>query len=526
LSSDRKVFLRDATGLVRGFSWFDAFMIASGSVGWSLYAFSSQIAWVGSTDPGADFFISEVLGCLAMIPVVYVYAYMAVAMPRSGADYVWVSRVIHGLPGFMIGWAFWVGVYCVGGGGNAYSFGTVGLPDTLSTLGYALHQPSLISLTSTLSQPMPAFIMGVGLLILGALIGGSTAKVFHRAMLVLTALIILGAIVACIILGSSTHADFVQAVAGYGGTTMTYDGIINQAKATGWTWSGTTWAMTLASLPLGLLLFASPTNASLAAGEVKNVKKSLPLAMFVCLAAGLMVNGICTLLTVNVVGYPFIQASLALGSNWPLVAPPWAIVFVSMLTNNIVLLLILQAGWLAFYPWAIGQGFLTSTRYVFAFSFDRAFPYMFADISERFHFPIKAMLLSLCGQIIFLIFTAFTTLVGAFLNLTAIMVLVWAVGSLAAVLLPYKKRELAQILPGSDWKIPLISIMGTISFVIMCAVFYFACSTQLVGPSTPASAGALIMIFVVGALIFIGRSLQLKSQGFSLKAVYSEIPPE
>jgi amino acid transporter len=109
-----------------------------------------------------------------MIPVVYVYAYMAVSMPRSGADYVWVSRVIHGLPGFMIGWAFWVGVYCVGGGGNAYSFGTVGLPDTLTTLGYALHYPSLISLTSTLSQPVPAFIMGVGLLILGALIGGSS----------------------------------------------------------------------------------------------------------------------------------------------------------------------------------------------------------------------------------------------------------------------------------------------------------------------------------------------------------------
>ena len=526
MSGQRQVFLRDATGLVRGFSWFDAFMIASGSVGWSVYAYSSQIAFVGSADPGADFFLSEVLGCLAILPVVYVYAYMAVSMPRSGADYVWVSRVIHGLPGFMIGWAFLVGVYMVGGGGNAYSFGTVGLPDTLLTMGYALHNPSLITLTSSLSQPAPAFAMGIGLLILGALIGGSSARVFHRAMLVLTALIVLGAIVSFVILASATHADFVNAVNGYGGTNMTYDGIINQAKATGWSWSGPTWTMTVASIPLGLLLFASPTNASLAAGEVKNVKKSMPLAMFVCLIAALVVNGVGTLLVVNVVGYPFIQASLALGSSWPLAAPPWAIVFVSMLTNNIPLLILLQIGWLAFYPWAIGQGFLTSTRYIFAFSFDRAFPQLFADISERFHFPIKAMLLSLFGQIIFLVFTAFTTIVGAFLNLTAIMVLVWAVGSLAAVFLPYRKKELATALPGSKWKVPLISIMGAISFVLMCAVFYFACSTQLVGPSTPASATALIMIFVVGAVIFALRSLQLKSQGFSLKAVYSEIPPE
>jgi len=526
LATERKVFLRDATGLVRGFSWFDAFMIASGSVGWSIYAFSSQIAWVGSVDPGADYFMSEVLGCLAMIPLIYVYAYMAVAMPRSGADYVWVSRVINAAPGFIIGWAFLVGVYMVGGGGNAYSFGTVGLPNTLAIMGYAFHNPSLIALTSVVSQPMPAFIMGIGMLIVGALIGGSTAKVFHRAMLVLTALIVIGALVAFVILGSSTHADFVNALNGYGGTSITYDGIINQAKATGWSWSGTTWAMTLSSIPLGLLLFASPTNASLAAGEVKNVRKSMPVAMFVCLIAGLVVDGLGTLLVVDVVGYPFLQATTVLGSSWPLAAPPWAIMFISMLTNNVGLLLILQLGWLAFYPWAIGQGFLTSTRYIFAFSFDRAFPYMFADISERFRFPIKAMLLSFTGQVIFLIFTAFTTLVGAFLNLTAIMCIVWAVGSLAAILLPYRKKEIAQVLPGSKWKIPLITIMGTISFIIMCAVTYFAFSTQVVGPSTPASAGALIMIFLVGGLIFGARSMQLKKQGFDLKAVYSEIPPE
>jgi peptidoglycan/LPS O-acetylase OafA/YrhL len=106
------------------------------------------------------------------------------------------------------------------------------------------------------------------------------------------------------------------------------------------------------------------------------------------------------------------------------------------------------------------------------------------------------------------------------------MVLVWAVGSLAAVFLPYRKKELAQVLPGSKWKVPLISIMGALSFVLMLAVFYFASTTQLVGPSTPASAAALIMIFVIGGLIFTARSLQLKRQGFSLKAVYSEIPPE
>ena len=526
LSSKPKVFVREATGLVRSFSWVDAFMIASGSVGWGIYAYASQIAFVGSADPGADFFLSEVLGFLAIIPVIYVYAYMSVSMPRSGGDYVWVSRIINGLPGFMIGFAFWIGVYCVGGGGNAFSFGTVGLPDTLVVMSYALHNPSLVSLTTALSQPMPAFILGIGVLVVGALIGGSSAKVFHRSMLVLTALIILGAIVSFIILGTASHADFVNAVNGYGGTNMTYDGIINQAKATGWSWSGTTWGMTLASVPLGFLLFASPSNASLASGEVKNVRTSMPLAMFICLVVALIVDGVGTLLTVNVVGYPFIQASLALGSSWPLVAPPWAIVFISMLTNNLALLAIVQLGWLAFFFWAIGQGFLTATRYVFAFSFDRTFPTMFADISERFHFPIKAMLLSFAVQIIFLIFTAFTTLVGAFLNLTTIMAIVWAVGSLAAVLLPFRKKELAQPLPGSKWKIPLISIMGAISFIINCGIVYFASTTQLVGPSTPASAAALILIFVAGGVIFALRTYQLKRQGFSLKAVYSEIPPE
>jgi amino acid transporter len=467
-----------------------------------------------------------IIGCAFTIPIGLAYAFLAVTMPRSGGDYVWVSRGIHPLLGFAIGWAYWVS-YGVANGSGAYLFSSVGLPDTIAVYGYALHNPSLIAASTWVTQPGPAFVSALLLLVFAAAIGGLRG-LFHRSMVVSFVLIVVSVIVFCAILGTSSHADFVNAVNGYGGTGITYDGIIKQAEATGWSWSGTAWGLTMGSIPLGFLLFTIPSNACAASGEVKNVRTNMPLVILVCQGLALIVNVVGVQLLMNVVGYPFVQASIAVGSAWPLAAPPWAILFASMLTNNLVLITIMFLGWLAYFVYWAAAIFLCATRYVFAFSFDRAFPAMFADISERFHFPVKATILSFVAAVIFLILTAFTTWVGMFLNMTTLGCIVWAIGSVCAIILPYRKnrKELAVGLPGSKWPIQLISIIGVLSLAVNLMVIYFALTTSFVGPSTPASSAILILIFVSGGLIFAVRSLHLRRQGFSLNQVYSQIPPE
>ena len=524
MASKPTVFVREATGLVRSFSMWDAFMISSASVGWCIFGYASQINFVATANPGADYFWSAVLGFFLVIPVALVYTYCAVALPRSGSDYVWASRLVNPFLGFFIG--FWMVInLALGLGSQGWIFATAGLPNTLATFGYALNNPSLISLTNYLTQPYPATAVGIGMLVIAFLIGLG-AKVIHRAMLVITAIVIISDLVSFAVLATSTHAGFVSAVNGYGGTSISYDGVIKAAQGAGWSWSGTSWSQTLASIPLGYLLFLFPANAASFGGEIKTIKKSMPLSVLLTLVCSLFFFLVGIQLTVNVVGYTFIQASMN-ASAWPLAAPSWAITWISILANNnLPLLFILQLGWLVFWPWWMAALFLFASRYLFALSFDRAFPPMFADINERLRFPIKAALLIFFVAVFMMIFTSFTSYVGSFLNVTAFSAVVYAIGSMAAIALPFKMKDAAAVLPGAKWKVPFISIVGALSLVCQVIVFYYAITVPAIGPSSPAVYTLMIAIFVIMAAIFVARNYQLKRQGYNLRAVYSQIPPE
>src|SRR5260370_35992308 len=93
------VFVRNATGLVRELTPFDAFNLV----------FSAVLIPVGITQvfsfaptfwPNANVLISFLIS----IPLVFCFGmvclYFTVAMPRSGGDYVWVSRVLGPGSGF------------------------------------------------------------------------------------------------------------------------------------------------------------------------------------------------------------------------------------------------------------------------------------------------------------------------------------------------------------------------------------------------------------------------------------------
>src|SRR5512137_1028024 len=113
--SDASLFIRKATGLVRSWSVFDAFIYATFSINLvtlGLYIFSQMYYLQGGLLPvllvSAAFILFEVV----------VYAGMIAVMPRSGGDYVWQSRILGGGIGFVLavtGWWFilwlWVPLY-------------------------------------------------------------------------------------------------------------------------------------------------------------------------------------------------------------------------------------------------------------------------------------------------------------------------------------------------------------------------------------------------------------------------------
>jgi APA family basic amino acid/polyamine antiporter len=113
--SDTSLFIRKATGLVRSWSVFDAFVYAFFSINLvtlGLYIFSQMYFLQGGLIPAL------IVSAVFIFFEVVVYAALISVMPRSGGDYIWQSRILGGAAGFILavtGWWFilwlWVPLY-------------------------------------------------------------------------------------------------------------------------------------------------------------------------------------------------------------------------------------------------------------------------------------------------------------------------------------------------------------------------------------------------------------------------------
>ena len=110
------LFLRNATGLVKAWSGFDAFIysfmsVSLVSLGFGAFGFVSFVA-------GGHILSAVIFSGIFVTFLVITYALLVTAMPRAGGDYTWQSRVLGGGAAFvlsMTGWWFilwhWTPIY-------------------------------------------------------------------------------------------------------------------------------------------------------------------------------------------------------------------------------------------------------------------------------------------------------------------------------------------------------------------------------------------------------------------------------
>src|SRR5436189_471484 len=111
------LFLRKATGLVKGWSKFDAFLYSFMSVNFvtlGLFFAFSVLAFV----PTGQVLPALIISAIFVTFLVITYAGLISVMPRAGGDYVWQSRVLGGGVAFLLavtGWWFilwyWAPIY-------------------------------------------------------------------------------------------------------------------------------------------------------------------------------------------------------------------------------------------------------------------------------------------------------------------------------------------------------------------------------------------------------------------------------
>jgi amino acid transporter len=226
----------------------------------------------------------------------------------------------------------------------------------------------------------------------------------------------------------------------------------------------------------------------------------------------------------------------------PLNAWPYPAMLAMFLTTNPILqFIVLLAMSMWFFGWA-GTVFLSSTRVIFAAAFDRLLPEAIATVEPRTRTPIWALVLMVVPGLI--VSALFVYNLFGFASLTLASTLVIAVtylgSTIAAIILPYTKKDLYEASPIAKYKIagvPLITICGVIFAVFLLFLLYqwlldpnalygIGWSINPDGYKNTTSLIFMGVMYLLALIIYLGAWFYRKNQGIDLSLVYKEIPVE
>jgi APA family basic amino acid/polyamine antiporter len=535
MGTEKKVvFLRPSTGLVRQIGVLDSIALGTGYAGIGLLAFYiSSGYWLF---PSGDFNLAVFLTVFFAAFIMLSYAFLSAVMPRTGGDWVFISRVIRPDLGFMFSFnevfwgAFWVGW-------NGFFFATFGLPLFFGVIGISTGNSSLLSIASTLSAApsnhLAAIAIGSVLILLWATLQILPTKVFTSTQKFGFFVVMASTIASIVILAFVSHSDFVsrfnQIASPYLGSNA-YQQVVNNATSAG---VGNTPSYnsgaTLALLPIIFGGVAWTFMPSFMAGEIKQVKKTslltFPIGIAI-LGAVLILWNVTMLKDANYKFMVGVNTMYNTGSL-PLPVPPFAYFFASLFTNNIVLILLLAIGFCGSNFLALPNNTMQANRQMFAWSFDRIVPKAFGSVHERFRTPwISVITLSLGG----LGWLVFYTLSGTTTTYTGILGLALSQvpACLAAAILPFRKKAIFES-SSVKWKlgrIPVMTLIGTIGFVFVLIIELEQIVNPAYGANSFVSLSALVITLIVGFVFFYLAKYYRKRQGVNLDYICSEIPPD
>ncbi|MGC8985476.1 MAG: amino acid permease, partial [Thermoplasmata archaeon] len=268
-----QVFVRKSSGLVRPVGGWDTFFATFMLVTGGVPIFLISLLYLA---PGANWNLAYLLMFIPSLSLASVYTLFGISMPRSGGDYVFVSRGLHPFVGFVnsfvlfFAFVFSIGVY-------AY-FGAQYIVYALSTWAFILNSNSLMDLASALSTSTSLLISGALIIIIFLLLLTFTSTrtafriIFWTGVIILASTIIYFAINATI-----TQQAFSTAFDKYAGSGA-YQGVINSAISNGLTFSSG-WSAMMLALPIAWYAFTWYTLPANWSGEMRQVKKSLPIGI-------------------------------------------------------------------------------------------------------------------------------------------------------------------------------------------------------------------------------------------------------
>ncbi len=535
-----KIFVRESTGLVKNVSFFDsiAMNLSNMSVGALLgvigIAGLAPMLFSGQDMSGVNLVLLSVISFILSFPQIVVYTIMSRRYPRSGGDYVYVSRVFGGPFGSVIsfmGYTMETTAYlALIVLSTVFAIGSVGLFFTFDPNLLGLAVPSGLGPANSTNQ----FLLGATLFSILIAINILKPKAGYKLVSALTIfgffaiLLAMGVLLSAGSTGVQNYINSANGAFSINGS-QTYSIVSGSCGFAPTPCSSSfSWGQTIFLLPL-MAAFVYPwLNASPAvAAEIKGktaLKWNVPISAFLVFAFLTSSLGVMYLTAGQAfTNQAYTNPTLVFGL-FPAATSFNFFTLAMGVSGNFVVAAIIGLGWILINLSVLAYGVIVISRYLLAQSFDRFLPAKISNVSSRFGSPITAHLVDLVITLALVGFAAFAYSSGGiggadalFGAILASMVYFIFVGLSAAV------HGLRKEQGTTKWILVLAGILNIFIFGFLSYQFLAYPNVWSLHPLTYYFIGGSV---VAGALIYWGSRWYNKKRGIDISLAYKELPPE
>ena len=525
-----EVFSRRATGLVRLGTPWRVLILNFANIGLTYIWFTY---WVTpGVFPSSNLFLSLAVAGSAVAVFAVVLAAFSSSFPRSGGEYVYVSRTLHPAIGFACSVAaalsqcFWIGI------GGSWIANLV-LSPVFAAFSASTGSATFGDWSSSLGTANAGFIFGTIGIVLCVLVNLGGLRSYFRFQAVSFVIGVLTFLALIAVFLFSSHADFVSGLdklaVSAGGSEHAYERLTAGAQAAGMPGGITlrdtlgifavTWLLAFASTYIGGEV-RSPRRTQLigtVGGSILYTAVAMLLLAAIVIPVTLDFNGVATWMNYNSEDY----ATL-------LPLDPTFVTWAAALVSNTALLVVVGIGLVVWSFFWLPSAMIIATRAMFAWSMERLVPARLSDVSPRTHSPVAATLTVAAIAELFLIayWRDWFTFLTPFLAYAVVFLTI----SIAAIVASYRPSTRA-LFAKAGWDrriagVPVVALCGAVGIFYWGTALYFAMDVDALALNTTKQIVLTAAQFVVPFVAFFAVAAFRASRGIRLGAAYTELPPE
>lgn len=523
-------YTRQTTGLVRELGTGGAVLMSLAVMSPPYLLFIVTLAPFAA--PGSNWLVYTILAAVMCCFIALLWGWLTQLMPRTGGDYIFVSRTIHPAVGFVA--SVVLNLFIVFSVSSVFAtLSPQYLAAAFAAVGIRTGNSGALHWATVLSGQVPTYFIAVGAILIALVIASLPIRTFVKVFAICFPIGAISILMAVIILATHNSADLGSVLKSFHSS---YGRILGAASKAGYHPSGgfniaPTFAAT--AIVFGFLGFG--ITSAYMGSEVRRPSTTVTRAYLRAIGIGAVVLLTLLFVAAHALGENWIGAATYLGNidpkQYPFPSPPGIMLFASLLVSNPLVIAVMNGLLVLLVIVTQGPAFFLTTRSMLAWSFDRVVPEKFAEVNERTHTPLFAtgvlfvVYLVIVGVMVFGPSSILSLAFGALLGQLPIFMLV----AIAAIIIPWRRPALYHLAPIAQRKIagvPAITVVGVIALGVYAYFFQQYLTNDALGANSVVVFISFPVMVVIAAVGYGVSKLINRRRGIELDLAFKELPPE